>query len=86
MQATSKLDLLAYDANTITAGDFTVELDINRYQYAELKKRYEGDTESQKLSLGIYLKQILMTEVSGCLTASLKKKEAENPDHFNKDK
>ena len=36
MQATSKLDQLAYDANTITAGDFTVELDVNRQQYEEL--------------------------------------------------
>lgn len=33
MQATSKLDQLAYDMNTITAGDFTVELDINRAMY-----------------------------------------------------
>ena len=33
MQATSKLDQLAYDMNTITAGDFTVELDINRKMY-----------------------------------------------------
>jgi len=33
MQTTSKLDQLAYDANTITAGDFTVELDINREMY-----------------------------------------------------
>ena len=33
MQATSKLDQLAFDMNTITAGDFTVELDIDKDMY-----------------------------------------------------
>lgn len=30
MQRTSKLDQLDYDMNTITAGDFTVELDLGK--------------------------------------------------------
>lgn len=30
MQKTSKLDMLDFDMNTITAGDFTVEMDLTK--------------------------------------------------------
>ena len=64
MQATSKLDQLSYDMSTITAGDFTVELDINKEMYRNLQERYEEDDDSKKYTRGLYLKKLLMTEVS----------------------
>ena len=63
MQATSKLDQLAYDANTITAGDFTVELDINDKMSDELDRRYNANSENSRKSKGLFLKELLIEEV-----------------------
>jgi len=38
MRATSKMDQLDYDMNTITAGDFSVEMKITSKQYEYFQK------------------------------------------------
>lgn len=79
LQTTSRLDQLEYDVNTISAGDFTVELSINRNMYKEFidnfydpigskTKEESGDVYSQAL----YLKKFLTDEVERMLTRALK--------------
>ena len=63
MQRTSKLDQLSYDMNTITAGDFTVEMDINHDQWNQfMENEYTGEIR-EKYSPGLYFKQFLKTKI-----------------------
>jgi len=82
LQTTSRLDQLEYDVNTISAGDFTVELSINRTMWSYfLEEHYDpigskmkeesGDFYSQSL----YLKKHLSDEIGRMLTRSLKHKK-----------
>jgi hypothetical protein len=89
LQKVSRLDQLEYDMNTISAGDFTVELDITAEMYqdfmenfyepigSKLKEEKSGETYSPAL----YLKKHLSEEVGQMLTKSYlnrKKREEEN--------
>ena len=96
LESTSKLDMLAQDAATITAGDFTCEMDITpkmwRYYldviYEEQVVKTGLQEESGELySPALYLKKHLNQEIKRILTASLKyrtekeKAESKGPIH-----
>ena len=68
MQTTSKLDQLDYDINTITAGDYTVQMDINRSMWDFFideiyPSRYKG-----KFSPGLAFKKYLIEEIQNLMT------------------
>jgi hypothetical protein len=63
MQRTSKLDQLSYDMNTITAGDFTVELDINKTQWKKFIDEEYTDEIKKEYSPALYFKRYLKTEI-----------------------
>jgi hypothetical protein len=79
LQKTSRLDQLEYDVNTVSAGDFTVELNISKKMYdffldehyntvGVKTKEESGDTYSQAL----YLKKFLTEEIGRMLSNSAK--------------
>lgn len=66
LQETSKMDKQEYDMNTITASDFTVEMNISKemYQYYldneyEPRGKDEIDASGEKYSPALYLKKHL---------------------------
>ena len=63
MQRTSKLDQLAYDMNTITAGDFTVELDINNTQWKKFLTEIYTDEIKENYSQALYFKHYLKEQI-----------------------
>jgi hypothetical protein len=78
LQKTSRLDQLEYDINTVSAGDFTVEINISSKMYNYFldehyntvgfkTKEESGDTYSPAL----YLKKHLSEEIGRMLTNSL---------------
>jgi hypothetical protein len=78
LQKTSRLDQLEYDMNTISAGDFTVELDITQTMYKEFLSEFYEPTGSkmneeksgQIYSPALYLKKYLSEEIGRMLTLS----------------
>ena len=79
MQTTTKINMLEYDMNTISAGDFTVELDITKKMYDEFLDNFyepygtrEKDENGKIYSPALYLKKHLTQEISRILTAQLK--------------
>ena len=75
LQTTSRLDQLEYDVNTISAGDFTVELSINRKMWAHfLEEHYEPigsklkEESGDYFSKALYLKKHLSDEIGRMLT------------------
>jgi hypothetical protein len=75
MQTTSKLQKAAYDMNTITAGDFTVEYDISAeiYDYF-LKEKFDKDEATKGEAPAFQLKHLLKEEVAAILSHALKEK------------
>jgi hypothetical protein len=68
-----------YDMNTISAGDFTAELDITKEMYEDfLDNQYEPfgsrekDQNGKIYSPALYLKKYLSEELSRILTSQLK--------------
>lgn len=84
LQKTSRLDQLEYDMNTISAGDFTVELDITKDMYDEFIENFynpigskEREEKSGDLySPALYLKKYLSQEVGNMLTKSYQNRKA----------
>jgi hypothetical protein len=78
LQKTSRLDQLEYDMNTISAGDFTVELDITQPMYNEFLsdfyeptgKKMKEEASGQTYSPALYLKKFLSDEIGIMLTKS----------------
>ena len=75
LQKTSRMDMLEYDMNTISAGDFTCELDITKGMYQEfLENFYEpigskiNDESGRPYTPALYLKKHLTEEISRILT------------------
>jgi hypothetical protein len=78
LRKTSRLDQLEYDMNTISAGDFTVELDITKPMYDEFLSEFYEPTGSkmkeeksgQTYSPALYMKKFLSEEIGSMLTKS----------------
>lgn len=83
MQTTSRLQKAAYDMNTITAGDFTVEYDISaeKYDYF-LKNKFDQVEATKGKAPAFQLKHLLKEEVAGVLSHALKDKLEKDHDHF----
>lgn len=79
MKKTSKLDQLNYDMNTITAGDFTVEMDITDSQYGMfLGLRDENkDNKFERRSIGMDFREFIKKHIEDELTLERKKKKEE---------
>jgi hypothetical protein len=85
LQKTSRLEQLEYDIHTISAGDFTVELDITKEMYddfidnyynpigSKMKEELSGETYSPAL----YLKKYLSEEIGKMLTKSYKHRKGQ---------
>ena len=80
LKSNQRLDQLEQDMSTITAGDFTVELDISKDMYKYyLRQHYEfkgkdleeEDGGGEKYSSALYLKKHLSEEISRILTDAL---------------
>lgn len=77
------MDQLEYDMNTISAGDFTVELDITpeMYQdymdnfYTPIGSKEKEEKSGEFYSPALYLKKYLTKEVGDMLTASYKNRK-----------
>jgi len=82
-----------FDVNTITASDFTVELDITRKMWDDyLNNHYnpigskEEEDSGQLHSPALYLKKLLSEEISEILTEtlqlrkSMESKESQDPE------
>jgi hypothetical protein len=88
LRKTSRLDQLEYDVNTISAGDFTVEMDITQEMYDEYLREFYEPTGSklregysgQFYSPALYFKRYLSEEIGRILTESYKiRKESNAP-------
>jgi hypothetical protein len=73
------MDNLEYDMNTISAGDFTVEMDISKKMYEDFMDNVfepigsrQTDEHGKLYSPALYLKKYLSEEVSRILTNSMK--------------
>jgi hypothetical protein len=79
MKKTSKLDQLNYDMNTITAGDFTVEMELTDSQYGQfLGLRDENlDNRFAKKSIGMDFREFIKKHIEDELTLERKKKKEE---------
>ena len=51
-----KIQMIEWDVTTVTAGDFTVEFNIEEYYYDEWKNNYSGDL-APALALKVHLKK-----------------------------
>lgn len=81
-----QLNKLEEDLNTITAGDFTVEIDISDAMYKFFKKHQyepkgkdaieEGGNETY--SAALYLKKHLTEEISDMLSKAMKHRQEYN--------
>lgn len=84
MQKTSRLDQLNFDMNTITAGDFTVEMDIRTAQYNQfLSERDENDKGE---SIGIEFRGYIKERVEHELTQARKKRKQEEEEKKEEEK
>jgi len=88
MQTASKLDQLAFDLKTITAGDFTVELDITRDMFETFKQEeYDNQPDiASKFTRGLALKRFLMRKISSLLSGTLNDKLDKDPEYFERKK
>ena len=78
---TANDDFLEYDNDTVTAADYTVELDISKSAYDDfLKNHYEPIGKKQGYSPSLYLKMYLRNEVKliSAHNEQMKKNEKEN--------
>jgi len=80
LKSTSHLDQMEQDANTITAGDFTVEMDISHAMWDKFKDEIYPKVERDDIreeasgelfSPALYLKKYLSEEIGQRLTDSL---------------
>ena len=63
------IEQLKYDLNTVTAADFTVEMDISRRAYLDfLKNEYNPKGKPEGHSPGMYLKQYLKKKIDDILS------------------
>jgi len=79
IQKSQGIDRLENDMNTITASDFTVELDINKDMWIKFQtdyyepKRKAGklkEEDGSEMSQALYLKQHLTSEMGRIMTAA----------------
>ena len=83
LQKTSRLDQLEFDINTVSAGDFTVEINISTAMYNFfLDEHYNTvgvntkEESGENYSPALYLKKHLSEEISRMLTNSLKHRKS----------
>lgn len=79
LEKTVKMDKKNFDINTITASDFSVELDISAEMWKHFLTQYyepigskEKEKSGQFYSPALYLKKVLIEDISEILTDSLK--------------
>ena len=79
MQNTSKINMMEYDMNTISAGDFTCELDLTNEMYDDFLDNFyepfgsrQTDDSGKIYSPALYLKKHLMDEISRILSNQMK--------------
>ena len=93
MQSTSALDTVSYDINTVTAGDYTVEMDITSKMYQSfLDNQFEevrdikDENGNFKWTRALCLKDYLVKEVAKVLTQYQKDRLAyDDPGHEKKE-
>lgn len=77
-RALTKLELVKYDMSTVTASDFTVELDISREAYQDfLQNHYRPKVKNNERSPAMYLKEYLKVKVDHLLSMNLQRKGLE---------
>lgn len=88
MQHTSKLDGMNFDVQTVTASDYTVEMDITSSMWEDFLAnqfaavRDEKDENGRaKWSQALYLKQYLHDRIGEILTEFAKNRARENAEH-----
>ena len=76
-QAMNRLKQIKYDISTVTASDFTVELDISAKAFQNfLKNEYMPKmAQTPHMSKAKYLKQYLKTRIESILTKSYQAKK-----------
>jgi len=68
MKSLSKLNAIKYDISTVTASDFTIEMDISDEAYKHfLRNEYEPKGKFDYYSQGLYLKQYLKKKIEDIL-------------------
>ena len=74
-RALTKLELVKYDMSTVTASDFTVELDISREAYQDfLQNHYRPKVKNNERSPAMYLKEYLKVKIDHLLSMNLRRK------------
>jgi len=69
MDDNAKIEVAKYDLATVTADDFTVEMDISLNDYKDfLKNVYEPNKANCKDSKGIYMKKYLKFRIEDTLS------------------
>lgn len=68
IQAYNKILLIEWDLRTITAGDYTVELEINEEMYDYWYANHYFNDKSQGISTGESLKKCIIENLEHILT------------------
>lgn len=80
LKQNAKLDVLKYDLRTITASDFTVEMDITKNDWATFLQAYETEGKEMENDLGqtnspgLYFKTFLKDSVEEAIIETLTNK------------
>ena len=72
----AKIDLLEFDVSTLTAGDYTVEVKLEKEQYQKwFKENYEKNIQPTGISCALALKKQVRSEIEGIIVKERKRQD-----------